>query len=87
MNIIFNWWIKRKYIAWWCMFLLSPISSRGVHAEVYVAKYNYVLAAALDTGLALSAIIIFFCITYPRSLISWVSTFFRCPSHIIDKML
>ena len=29
------------------------------------AKYNYVLAAALDTGLALSAIIIFFCITYP----------------------
>ncbi|TGO70899.1 hypothetical protein BELL_0649g00070 [Botrytis elliptica] len=29
------------------------------------SKYNYVLAAALDTGLALSAIIIFFCITYP----------------------
>lgn len=28
-------------------------------------KYNYILAAALDTGLALSGIIIFFCITYP----------------------
>lgn len=29
------------------------------------SKYNYVLAAALDTGTALSAIIIFFCISYP----------------------
>ena len=28
-------------------------------------KYNYVLAAALDTGLAISGIVIFFCITYP----------------------
>ncbi|EOD46007.1 putative small oligopeptide opt family protein [Neofusicoccum parvum UCRNP2] len=28
-------------------------------------KYNYVLAAALDTGTALAGIIIFFCVTYP----------------------
>ncbi|CDM30689.1 Oligopeptide transporter OPT superfamily [Penicillium roqueforti FM164] len=28
-------------------------------------KYNYILAAALDTGLALSGIVIFFCISYP----------------------
>jgi OPT family oligopeptide transporter len=28
-------------------------------------KYNYVLAAALDTGTALSGIIIFFCIIFP----------------------
>jgi OPT family oligopeptide transporter len=28
-------------------------------------KYNYVLAAALDTGTALSGIVIFFCVTYP----------------------
>jgi hypothetical protein len=40
----------------------------GIHADIYVAKYNYVLAAALDTGLALSAIIIFFCITYPGAV-------------------
>ncbi|KAL5360526.1 small oligopeptide transporter [Aspergillus floccosus] len=31
-------------------------------------KYNYVLAAALDTGLALSGIIIFFCISYPGAI-------------------
>ncbi|OJD37513.1 small oligopeptide opt family [Diplodia corticola] len=29
------------------------------------AKYNYVLAAALDTGTALAGIVIFFCVTYP----------------------
>ncbi|KAE9983580.1 hypothetical protein EG327_005437 [Venturia inaequalis] len=28
-------------------------------------KYNYILAAALDTGTALSGIVIFFCILYP----------------------
>ncbi|KAE8356743.1 OPT oligopeptide transporter protein-domain-containing protein [Aspergillus coremiiformis] len=31
-------------------------------------KYNYILAAALDTGLALSGIIIFFCISYPGAV-------------------
>lgn len=31
-------------------------------------KYNYVLAAALDTGTALSGIIIFFCVTYPGAV-------------------
>lgn len=31
-------------------------------------KYNYVLAAALDTGLALSGIIIFFCVSYPGAV-------------------
>ncbi|KAL1984252.1 hypothetical protein VTN96DRAFT_9304 [Rasamsonia emersonii] len=32
------------------------------------SKYNYVLAAALDTGLALSGIIIFFCVSYPGAV-------------------
>ncbi|KAL2011109.1 hypothetical protein VTN00DRAFT_3827 [Thermoascus crustaceus] len=31
-------------------------------------KYNYVLAAALDTGLALSGLFIFLCITYPGAV-------------------
>ncbi|GLA43108.1 hypothetical protein AnigIFM63309_000834 [Aspergillus niger] len=31
-------------------------------------KYNYILAAALDTGLALSGIVIFFCISYPGAV-------------------
>ncbi|KAJ5620322.1 hypothetical protein N7510_004306 [Penicillium lagena] len=35
-------------------------------------KYNYILAAALDTGLALSGIVIFFCISYTGAVFpSW----------------
>ena len=35
-------------------------------------KYNYVLAAALDTGVALSGLVIFFCISYPGAVFpSW----------------
>ncbi|KAI9728056.1 MAG: hypothetical protein M1834_007870 [Cirrosporium novae-zelandiae] len=46
VNIIFNYWIKKRWRAWW-------------------SKYNYVLAAALDTGLALSGLVIFLCVSYP----------------------
>ncbi|KAI5121403.1 hypothetical protein M0805_003175 [Coniferiporia weirii] len=31
------------------------------------AKYNYVLSAALDSGVAISVILIFFCLEYPRN--------------------
>jgi OPT family small oligopeptide transporter len=42
------------------------------------AKYNYVLAAALDTGLALSAIVIFFGVVYPGAAFPewWGNTVF-----------
>jgi hypothetical protein len=40
----------------------------AIRTDDIIAKYNYVLAAALDTGLALSAIITFFCITYPGAV-------------------
>jgi hypothetical protein len=45
------------------------------------SKYNYVLAAALDTGLALSAIVIFFCIMYPGAQFPnwWGESFFPPP--------
>ncbi|KAG8904833.1 hypothetical protein FRB99_001089 [Tulasnella sp. 403] len=31
------------------------------------AKYNYVLSAALDSGVALAVIVIFFCLQYPMN--------------------
>lgn len=70
VNIIFNHWIKRRFFAWWCKYLVCftirlPCASL---TDVLTAKYNYVLAAALDTGIALSAIVIFFCITYPGAV-------------------
>lgn len=38
-------------------------------------KYNYVLAAALDTGTAISGIIIFFAVSYPGyTFPDWVRT-------------
>ncbi|TDZ41536.1 Glutathione transporter 1 [Colletotrichum trifolii] len=35
------------------------------------AKYNYVLSAALDSGLAISAIVIFFALVFPGVNLSW----------------
>ncbi|KAF7560314.1 hypothetical protein G7046_g3837 [Stylonectria norvegica] len=35
------------------------------------AKYNYVLSAALDSGLAISAIVIFFALVFPKVTLSW----------------
>ncbi|WYZ36993.1 hypothetical protein EsH8_II_000499 [Colletotrichum jinshuiense] len=35
------------------------------------AKYNYVLSAALDSGLAISAIVIFFTLVFPGVQLSW----------------
>ena len=29
-------------------------------------RYNYILSAALDSGVAVSSIVIFFCLLYPR---------------------
>lgn len=34
-------------------------------------KYNFVLSCALDVGLALSGIIIFFCLQYPGASLTW----------------
>lgn len=41
----------------------SPTNNHGSEPQ-----YNYVLAAALDTGLAVSGIVIFFAITYGPNL-------------------
>ncbi|KAL9115795.1 MAG: hypothetical protein Q9227_000163 [Pyrenula ochraceoflavens] len=53
-----------NYSSW---FLVNYIFNRLIFRRKFAwwIKYNYVLAAALDTGLAISGIIIFFCITYP----------------------
>lgn len=48
----FNWFIKRRFLAWW-------------------RKYAYVFSAAMDTGVALSAIVIFFAVQYNDYALSW----------------
>ncbi|KAI9708754.1 MAG: hypothetical protein M1820_003709 [Bogoriella megaspora] len=56
-----------NYSSW---FVVNWIFNRAVYRRAFAwwTKYNYVLAAALDTGTALSGIIIFFCISYPGAV-------------------
>ncbi|KKY18845.1 putative small oligopeptide opt family [Phaeomoniella chlamydospora] len=52
-----------NYSSW---YIVNLIFNKIIFRRFYAwwTKYNYVLAAALDTGLALSGIIIFFAVTY-----------------------
>lgn len=53
-----------NYSSWALVnFIFNHIIYRKFFA--WWTKYNYVLAAALDTGLAISGLIIFLCISYP----------------------
>lgn len=52
-----------NYSSWYIVNLIfNKIIYKRFHA--WWTKYNYVLAAALDTGLAISGIVIFFAVTY-----------------------
>ncbi|KAI0850649.1 small oligopeptide transporter, OPT family [Daldinia vernicosa] len=52
-----------NYSSW---YIVNLIFNKIIYKRFYAwwAKYNYVLAAALDTGLAISGIVIFFAVTY-----------------------
>ncbi|KAK2036441.1 OPT family small oligopeptide transporter [Colletotrichum somersetense] len=52
-----------NYSSW---YIVNLVFNKIIYRKFYAwwTKYNYVLAAALDTGLALSGIVIFFAITY-----------------------
>ncbi|KAI5867370.1 small oligopeptide transporter [Durotheca rogersii] len=52
-----------NYSSW---YIVNVIFNKIIYARAYAwwVKYNYVLAAALDTGLAISGIVIFFAVTY-----------------------
>ncbi|KAI1467699.1 small oligopeptide transporter, OPT family [Daldinia caldariorum] len=52
-----------NYSSW---YIVNLIFNKIIYQRFYAwwAKYNYVLAAALDTGLAISGIVIFFAVTY-----------------------
>jgi OPT family small oligopeptide transporter len=54
-------------------FVVSFIFNRYIKNKYthWWAKYNYVLSAALDSGVAVSAIIIFFTVIFPGASLSW----------------
>ncbi|KAL9088343.1 MAG: hypothetical protein Q9165_006268 [Trypethelium subeluteriae] len=67
-----------NYSSW---FLVNLIFNNQIYkrASAWWTKYNYILAAALDTGTALSGIVIFFCISYPGAVFPdwWGNTVYQ----------
>ncbi|KAG1824546.1 OPT oligopeptide transporter [Suillus subaureus] len=55
-----------NYVPWAIVGFIFQYVIRRRHFSWWT-KYNYVLAAALDSGLAISIILIFFCLQYPRN--------------------
>ncbi|KAG8946224.1 hypothetical protein FRC04_011970 [Tulasnella sp. 424] len=55
-----------NYVPWTIVGFIFQYIVRRRHFAWW-AKYNYVLSAALDSGVALSVIFIFFCLQYPKN--------------------
>jgi len=55
-----------NYVSWAIVGFTFQYIIRRRHFAWWT-KYNYVLSAALDTGVAISAILIFFMLQYPRN--------------------
>ncbi|KAJ5519515.1 Tetrapeptide transporter OPT1/isp4 [Penicillium expansum] len=59
-----------SFSSWWIVNLIfNGILRRRKPA--WWSKYNYVLSAALDCGVAVATVVIFFCITLPAGSLSW----------------
>ncbi|KAJ7058464.1 small oligopeptide transporter [Mycena amicta] len=68
---------SNNYVPWAIVGFIFQYVIRRRHFAWWT-KYNYVLSAALDSGVAVSAVVIFFCLQYPRngtigqnSLLTW----------------
>ncbi|KAF8837165.1 OPT oligopeptide transporter [Paxillus ammoniavirescens] len=55
-----------NYVTWGIVGFIFQYVIRRRHFSWWT-KYNYVLSAALDAGLACSIVLIFFCLQYPRN--------------------
>lgn len=55
-----------NYVPWAIVGFIFQYVIRRRHFSWW-AKYNYVLSAALDAGVAIAVILIFFCLQYPRN--------------------
>ncbi|KAJ7271601.1 OPT oligopeptide transporter [Mycena rebaudengoi] len=56
---------SNNYVPWAIVGFIFQYVIRRRHFAWWT-KYNYVLSAALDSGVAVSAVLIFFCLQYPR---------------------
>ncbi|KAI9925291.1 hypothetical protein ASPWEDRAFT_176882 [Aspergillus wentii DTO 134E9] len=59
-----------NFSSWWVVnMIFNGLLKR--RRPAWWSKYNYVLSAALDSGVAVATVIIFFCITLPAGSLSW----------------
>jgi hypothetical protein len=70
INMIFNGLIRRRKPAWWSKYSMANSSARQVESSANI-DLDYILSAALDCGVAVSTVIIFFCITLPAGPLNW----------------
>ncbi|KAH7166496.1 OPT oligopeptide transporter protein-domain-containing protein [Dactylonectria macrodidyma] len=59
-----------NYISWGLVGLAFNMFIKRRY-RAWWSKYNYLLSAALDTGLAITTFLVFFCLTYPGVTLSW----------------
>lgn len=59
-----------NYISWGLVGLAFNMFIKRRY-RAWWSKYNYLLSAALDTGLAITTFLVFFCLTYPGVSLSW----------------
>jgi len=55
-----------NYVPWAIVGFLFQYVIRRRHFSWWT-KYNYVLSAALDSGVAIGVVLIFFCLQYPKN--------------------
>jgi OPT family oligopeptide transporter len=69
VGFIFQFVIRKRHFQWWakynCEFILFALRKCWVLIPFY--HFLDVLSAALDSGVAMSIIIIFFCLQYPKN--------------------
>lgn len=68
INMIFNGVLRQRKPAWWSKY---SESLSFVFRQLLSAVTDYVLSAALDCGVAVATVIIFFCITLPAGSFNW----------------
>ena len=71
VGFIFQFWIRRRYFAWWSKVCRRSSLLQCRMLTMSQIQYNYVLAVALDSGTALSALFIFLVLDLPNARVNW----------------
>ena len=75
-GFVFQYWVRRHHFRVSVLFSI-PFKLYSSVLQWW-SRYNYILSAALDAGVAVGAIVIFFCLQYPNNggfhLVWWGNT-------------